>query len=77
MYNPPANSKYLHIHPHTVQSYRNAYEIGYNDAKGGREYKEPYEPSNHERDTSHSDELNYQYYCGYYDYEKAINSVEK
>ena len=72
MYNPPTVKKYPHIHPSIVRDYKDAYDAGYNDAKNGVEYKEPHEPSNHERDTTYNDELNYHHYSGYYDYYERI-----
>ena len=59
----------------------NAYEmeahtIGFEDAKHKIEYRADilYPPSGHERDTSFTDELNYQYYVGYHDYEGDIGN---
>lgn len=70
MYNPPTIREYPHIHPLLIKDYRDAYDSGYADAKNGMEYKNPHEPSGHEREMTYNDELNYQYYSGFYSYEK-------
>lgn len=71
MYNPPTTKRDPHLHPFIVEEYKKAYDTGYNDAKNGMEYKDPCKPSNHERDTTPADELNYQYYSGFHDYERV------
>lgn len=52
-------------------SFKEMYDRGYNEAREGKEYNEPYEYSGHERDTTYNDQLNYWYYSGYYDYEQG------
>jgi hypothetical protein len=71
MYNPPTVKNYPHIHPAAVRDYKDAYDVGYNDSSQGLTYIEPFESSKHERDTTYGDELNFQYYAGYYDYERV------
>lgn len=67
-YDPPSPTKWYYTHTFDKE-YKEMYDKGYNDAKEGKEYTEPHKPSNHERDTTYEDELNYWYYSGYYSYE--------
>ncbi len=71
MYEPPTVREYPYISPGLLKDYKFYYDLGYNDAKNAMEYKNPFEPSGHERDTTHTDELNYYYYSGFYAYEKT------
>jgi hypothetical protein len=60
-YSPPTQRDYPYLEP-----YLEAYELGYKaDAAGLKEDDNPYEESGHERDTTVSDECNYQWYRGY------------
>lgn len=68
-YNPPSKDNW-HYTGWFSESYKEYYDKGYNEAKEGKEYKEPFKDSGHERDTTYGDELNYWYYKGYYNYEK-------
>lgn len=70
MYNPPSKINWVHVGSF-LESYKEYYDIGYNASKDNKEYEEPFEPSKHERDTSYTDELNFWYYCGYYDWEES------
>lgn len=70
MYNPPTIREYPTIHPSLLKDYRDAYDLGYINSKNGMEYKEPHESSNCGREMTYNDELNYQYYTGFYDYKK-------
>lgn len=64
MYNPPSKENWYST-GYFDDTYKEYYDLGYN----AKEYKEPFEPSGHERDTTYHDELNYWYYVGYYDFE--------
>lgn len=68
-YNPPSKTNW-HSTGWFSDSYKEMYDRGYNEAKDGKEYNEPYEESGHERDTTYADELNYWYYSGYHSYAK-------
>lgn len=49
--------------------YGNAWDEGFAAAKSGKHEKDnPYSESEHERDTTFSDELHYWWYCGWNDY---------
>lgn len=53
-----------------AEAFKENYDLGYNAAKDGKKYKNPHKPSGHERDTTYDDEMNFWYYCGYYDFFK-------
>jgi len=67
MYNPPTEDNWIQV-GRFDDSYKSYYDLGYDEAKNEQEYEDPYEPSGHERDTTYTDELNFWYYCGYYDW---------
>lgn len=66
-YNPPSLDNWHQVGDF-VETYVEYYDKGFNDASNNKQYQEPFEWSKHERDSSHTDELNYWYYKGYYDY---------
>lgn len=54
---------------HPNKDYDEAYMLGYIAAHMGQSLDDnPYEPSNHERDTTYSDRMNYHWYSGFSDY---------
>lgn len=61
MYNPPPSDDIV------WNDYREAYDLGYQSARQGKDYENPYKESGHERDTTFSDELHYHYYVGFED----------
>jgi hypothetical protein len=70
-YNLPSKSGfYDDEHPIILESYDEAYKLGYQAAKEGKDEEKdnPHELSGHERDTTYSDELHHQWYCGFNDY---------
>lgn len=66
MYDPPTKKNWVRTGRFSKE-HRIAYDKGYEDAKAGKQYLNPYKESGHERDTTFEDELNYYYYVGYYD----------
>lgn len=65
MYDPPKKDDVYYF----MDSYKTAYDEGYNAAKDGKpENDNPYEESNHPRDTTYNDEMHYWWYVGYSHY---------
>lgn len=67
MYSPPSKLSWHYVGLYD-ELYDTYYNMGWNDAKAGKNYEEPYRPSGHERETTHTDELNYWHWKGYEDY---------
>lgn len=66
-YDPPSETNWVGAH-RFCPDYREAYDEGYLAAQQGKSLDDnPYPESGHERDTSHSDELNYWWYSGWMD----------
>lgn len=71
MYDPPRQED-LYVsstREYFDDSFVEEYNKGFEEAKAGKPYKEPYEGGGHERDTTYRDRLNYYHYVGYFDYE--------
>lgn len=73
-YDPPSPTNWHQVGSF-VSEYKDYYDKGYNDAKKGKRFKQPFEDSGHERDTTFTDELNQWYFSGYYDYDKKKEST--
>jgi len=68
-YDPPSKENWCRT-DRFAECYAEAYDAGYKAARDGKpERDNPHQRTNHERDSGHSDDMHYYWWCGWNDYE--------